>query len=185
MLESAKAAYRQMNTQIRAGNLPEALKLFEAMPEEFDVAKERIFHRPIAAAQLVFGYLHVGNLPEARKLFENMATLGEAQELSLLRAEVAYNLVVGYLKAGNLPEAREMLKAMETLGEAPTTTSLRDEAAHNLIIGYLKAGLFSEAQQLFESMAAPDPRRRPKERWGEYSSSSLSALQKNCFLPVD
>jgi tetratricopeptide (TPR) repeat protein len=179
VVENAKAAYRRMSRQLRAGNLPEAVKLFHALPKEADNAEEVALNRPIAAVHLVFGCLKAGNLAGARKLFEAMAELGNTQEVEMLRVEVAHNLMIDYIHAGNLPEARELLEAMAGFGDAPETASLRDEAAHNLIIGYLYAGDFAEAQKLFGSMAVPDARRRPKERWGEYSRSFFTVLQKN------
>jgi len=179
IVENAKTAYRRMNRQIRAGNLPEALKLFNAMPKELDSATEMAFDRSIAAVHLIFGYLKADNLAQARQLFEAMAELGDAQEVALLRAEVAYNLMVAYIHEGSLAKARELLEAMALLGNAPDAVSLRDEAAHNLIIAYLYAGNFLEAQQLFGSMPVPDAKRKPKERWGEYSRSFISVIQKN------
>jgi pentatricopeptide repeat protein len=149
------------------------------MPPERDPAKEVAFNRPIAAVHLVFGYLKAGNLAEARKVFEAMAELGNTREVEMLRTEVAHNLMIDYIHAGNLAEARELLEVIAGFGDAPEMASLRDEAAHNLIIGYLYAGDFSEAQKLFGSMAVPDARRRPKERWGEYSRSFITVLQKN------
>jgi len=179
MVENAKAAYRRINQQLRAGNLSAALALFKVIPKEFDSLQELAFNRPITAVHLVFECLKAGNLTQARQLFEAMAQLGNAPEMVLLRTEVAHNLMIDYIRAGNLSEARALLEAMAQLGDAPETAALRDEATHNLIIGYLCAGNFLEAQKLFASMAVPDSRQKPRERWGEYSRSFISTFQKN------
>jgi|GEM_PF-2687278 len=173
LLERAKAAYRQLSRQIKAGNLAQAHQLLE----ELSGLQESDFNYPIAAVHLIFGYLKAGNLAQAQKLFEALSQLGDTREMLQLRTEVAHNLMIGYIHEHNLTQARKLL---ENMADVPETAQLRDEAAHNLIIAYLYAGDFCEAQKLFESMAAPTTApARPKERWGEYSRSFFSVFQNS------
>jgi pentatricopeptide repeat protein len=135
-----------------AGNITEAQKLFEDMPDTD--TPEIALERAKAAFNLINGYLNAGNITGVRKLFEDMPD-ADTPEITLVRAKAAFNLIIGYCSAENITEAQKLFEDMPD-ADTPEIALVRAQAAINLITGYLLAGNITEARKLFEDMPNAD-----------------------------
>jgi hypothetical protein len=100
----AQAAFNLITLYGNAGNIPEARKLFDAMPDAD--TPEIALPRANAAVNLILHYGNAGNLPEARKLFDAMPD-ADTPEFALPSAQAAVNLIADYGSDARSPRARD------------------------------------------------------------------------------